>query len=61
MELETLLREGKLPARMHNLALCRFMGWSWQELMETPEDAVMDAQRWMHTQAALSWQAGAKR
>lgn len=32
---------------MQLLVLCRYMGWSWDELMTTPYEVVDIALRWM--------------
>ena len=38
-----LIMNSVLPVEVADLALCRFMGWSWHELMETPRPTVRDA------------------
>jgi len=40
------------------LAACRFMGWSWRELQETPDEVVQDIFLWMRKEAAIGRQQG---
>lgn len=42
---------GGLPPEIGDLALCRFMGWSWQELMATPRVVVEDAKTYRNKTA----------
>lgn len=48
-----------MPAELADVVVCRFMGWSWQELMETPARVVDDIRMWMEKQALIDQERAA--
>jgi hypothetical protein len=48
------LREGKLPSELADVALMRFMGWSWQELCACPAHLVRDIRTYMRKSALIA-------
>ena len=48
------MREGKLPAELADVALMRFMGWSWRDLCECPAHLVRDIRAYLHKSALIA-------
>jgi hypothetical protein len=42
-----------VPGELGDVALCRWMGWSYRELMEAPEQWIEDIRMWMNKRALL--------
>jgi hypothetical protein len=52
---EIALRMGSpLPPELTDIIICKEMGWSWQELMDTPADVVDDVRVWLAKRALIA-------
>jgi len=44
-----------VPAEeLGDAAICRWMGWSWPDLLATPDQVVADVRAWMAKEGALA-------
>ena len=51
---DAAMGKGKYPARMTPILICKYMGWSWRELQDTPDHRVDDIVLMMRAEAAAA-------
>ena len=54
------MRNDQLPAELRDPAVCRFMGWSYDELLEAPDQMVDDIRTWMDKAALIMKEKGSR-
>jgi len=54
MMVDAAMGKGKYPARMTPILICKYMGWSWQDLQQAPAHRVDDIILMMQADAAAA-------